>query len=111
MKQITFILTLLITALSYAQTGSVKGIVTDKEFNDEPLPFANVLIKGTSIGVSSDMDGNYILSNIEPGTIDVEFSFVGYETIVKTVTVEADKEITLNISLGASAKYWRRRII
>jgi len=111
MKQITFILTLLITALSYAQTGSVKGIVTDKEFNDEPLPFANVLIKGTSIGVSSDMDGNYILSNIEPGTIDVEFSFVGYETIVKTVTVEADKEITLNISLGASAAQLNEVII
>ncbi|WP_375238313.1 TonB-dependent receptor domain-containing protein [Aurantibacter sp.] len=111
MKHFTLILTLFLSVLSYAQTGSIKGIVTDKDFNDEPLPFASVLIKGTSIGVSTDMDGNYLLSKIEPGTIEVEFSFVGYETIVKNVTVEANKEITLNISIGASAAQLNEVII
>jgi hypothetical protein len=103
MKHITFIFFLLISGLSFSQNGSVTGLVSDKDYNDEPLSFASVVIKGTSIGVSTDMDGNYIITNIEPGTIDLEFSFVGYEIIVKTILIEAEKETVLNISLGASA--------
>jgi len=39
--------------------GTVNGIVTDSESNNEPLPFANVFIKGTSVGGTTDFDGNY----------------------------------------------------
>lgn len=53
----------------------VKGVVSDKS---EPLPFANVVIKGTDIGTHTDMDGNYII--FAPVGCVLEFSYSGYET-------------------------------
>ena len=43
---------------------TIKGRITDD--HDEPLPGANVLVKGTSIGTSADADGNYSLSQVPP---------------------------------------------
>ena len=104
MKQFTHILILLISVLSFGQNpGSISGQITDKDFNDEPLPFANVLIKGTSKGTSSDIDGNYNLENLEVGTHQIEFSFVGYETQIITITITDGDAIKKTISLGASA--------
>ena len=103
MKHVTFIFTLLISALSFSQTGSIKGVVTDKDFNNAPLPFANVLVKGTVKGTSTDIDGNYILENLEPGDIEIEYSFIGYQPQIKTITVEANKETNVTISLGPNA--------
>ena len=104
MRQITILFIFLFTAFVQAQdTGSIIGKLTDKEFNNEPLPFANVLIKGTTTGVTSDVDGNYRLDNLNPGTYTIQFSFVGYETIEKQVIVEAGKETKLDILMFASA--------
>ena len=61
-------------------TGSIVGKITDKEYNNEPLAFANVLLKGTSKGGSSDFDGLYSFEGLGPGTWTVVFSFVGYVT-------------------------------
>ena len=58
------------------QTGSIVGKLTDTDFNNEPLAFANVVIKGTSTGTTSDFDGLYELGNLEPGTYIVVYSFV-----------------------------------
>ena len=44
----------------------LSGKLTDKEYNNEPLAFANVLIKGTIIGTTSDFDGLYNFENIRP---------------------------------------------
>jgi len=41
------------------QTASVVGALSDKENNNEPLAFANILIQGTTIGTTSDFDGLY----------------------------------------------------
>ena len=104
MRQITILITLFLSAVSFAQnTGSITGKLIDKEFNNEPLPFANVLIKGTTTGVTSDVDGIYKLDNLDPGTYTLSFSFVGYETIEKQVVVEADKETKLDVVMFASA--------
>lgn len=92
------------TAISVAQTGAIVGTVTDKDFNNEPLPFVNIFLKGTTIGASADIDGLYALENIAPGTYTVIFSFVGYETVtVPNITVEANKTTTINMQMGASA--------
>ncbi|WP_271855214.1 TonB-dependent receptor [Patiriisocius marinus] len=100
-------ITLAITFLSiamYAQdAGSIVGKLTDKDANDEPLPFANVIIKGTSTGTTSDFDGLYAIENLVAGDYVIEVSFVGYETIEVPATVIADKVTTVNIPMGASA--------
>lgn len=104
MKKITLFLTLLFVAISYAQnTGSVVGKLTDKEYDNEPLAFANVLIKGTTKGTTSDIDGLYSIENLAAGTYTVVFSFVGYETQEIKVTVVANKVTNLNVAMGASA--------
>ncbi|MBM1105423.1 TonB-dependent receptor [Aurantibacter crassamenti] len=85
------------------ETGSIVGTITDKEYNNEPLPFANVLIKSTTIGTTSDFDGLYELANIEPGTYIVVYSFLGYETVeVPDVNVEAGKVTTIDIPMSAN---------
>ena len=82
-----------------AQEGIISGTVMDGEFNDV-LPFANITIKGTTKGTTSDFDGKYALE-LEPGTYTVVFSFLGYETkeISEVVIAQGAEEIidvTLN---------------
>ncbi|MFD1094296.1 TonB-dependent receptor [Salegentibacter chungangensis] len=84
--------------------GTIAGKLTDKEMNGEPLPFANVIIKGTSKGTTSDYDGLYKLESLEPGTYTIEFSFVGYETReISDIEVVAGKVTEINAELGSSA--------
>ena len=97
---------LLVTSLhaQEATTGAIGGKLSDKEMNGEPLPFANVLLKDSAKGTTSDYDGIYLLDKLQPGTYTVVFSFVGYETLeVPNVVVEAGKVTEINTELGSSA--------
>lgn len=85
-------------------TGSIVGHISDSEMNGEPLPFANVLIKGTSKGSTTDLEGLYSLLDLKPGTYTLAFSFVGYETVeIPNVQVVAGKVTEINAELGSSA--------
>jgi len=97
---IVFFISLIATSQN---TGSIAGKLIDKEFNNEPLPFANVIIKGTTVGTISDDDGLYILDDLEAGTYTIVYSFVGYETQEIEVRVEADKVTEVNVTMGANA--------
>ncbi len=91
-------------AVTGQETGSIVGQLTDKELNDEPLAFANVLIKGTSKGTTSDFDGLFEIDGVEPGTYTLVISFLGYETLeIPNVVVEADKVTQINAGLGAAS--------
>lgn len=63
---------------------SISGTVYDE--NGEPLNNANIFLDGTTIGVSSDIDGNYKLESIPPGLYDIVFSHVGYENAVYQIS-------------------------
>jgi len=103
MKLKLLIFTLLITAISFAQSKStITGVVTDKDFNNETLPFANVLIKGTKINTTTDVDGKYTL-NVDAGNYVVQFSFVGYNPIEVPVKLTSGQSVTLNQALSAGA--------
>lgn len=101
MKKLTFILLLTVVQLSFAQRGTVKGILTDKEMNNEPLSFANVLIKGTTIGTTTEMDGSYELK-LEPGSYTIVFSFLGYKNVEVPFTLQAGQTKTINRLMEAS---------
>ncbi|MCB0639985.1 MAG: TonB-dependent receptor [Phaeodactylibacter sp.] len=68
---------LLNTTLLFGQGGTIQGIITDALSND-PIPFANVLVLGTDFGTTTDLDGRYTISGLEPGFYDIRASFVGY---------------------------------
>lgn len=60
-----------------AQQAMVKGRVVEAQ-NNEPMPFVNVIVSGTSIGAVTDVDGNFQLTGLIPGFIRIQASFVGY---------------------------------
>lgn len=106
MKYILLISTLFVGLQISAQetTGSIVGKLTDKELNNEPLAFANVLLKGTTQGTTSDFDGLYEISGVEPGVYTVVFSYLGYETIeIPNIEVIADKVTNIDVPMSASA--------
>ena len=86
-------LLLLITFNSFSQFG-ITGTVIDGDFN-EPLPFANILVKETGEGVTSDFDGKYSIE-LPKGSYTLVFSFVGYETkeITNINVSDADYTVT-----------------
>ena len=104
MKQFLYVLALFLGLSAGAQqTGTLVGTLIDREMNDEPLPFANVLIKGTTKGTTSDFDGLYEIASLEPGTYTVVFSFLGYETVeIPNVVIEAGKVTELNVPMSAN---------
>lgn len=88
--------------LGFSQTGTVSGTILDKEYNDEPLPFANVSVKGTSKGASTDENGKYTINNLEPGNYTLVIGYVGYETKEIPFTLSAGETKVINETLAAS---------
>ncbi len=71
------------TASSAQVAGKIAGYVKDANTGD-PLPGANVMIKGTSLGAATDTDGYYYMINVQPGIYTVSCSMMGYKTLTKT---------------------------
>ena len=95
------LLVLFISMLGFSQNkGTITGLLSDKESNNQPLPFANVVMKGTTIGTTTDETGKYTFT-IAPGEYTIQFSFIGYENIEEKVTVVAGETITINKTLGS----------
>jgi hypothetical protein len=90
------------TLFSLAQNGSIKGVIVDSK-TGETLIGTTVLLQGTTTGTITDFDGNYTINNITPGTYNVVYSFVSYETQIQRVQVERGAETLLNVSLSPAS--------
>lgn len=78
------VITLLISSInSFGQNGTIKGRVFN-EINNEPLAFATVIIDSTTNGAVTDIDGNYSITGLTPGTYNLTCSFYGYKTKSKS---------------------------
>ncbi|MEO9892589.1 TonB-dependent receptor [Aurantibacter sp.] len=96
-------LALLIIQSAFSQEGEVTGKIIDADFQD-PVAFANVLVKGTTTGTTTDFDGVYTLS-LEPGTYTLEFSFLGYKSVEITEVVIKEGEVaTVNLTMQVLAE-------
>jgi hypothetical protein len=86
----------------FAQSGAGKlaGKITDAD-TEEALIGANIVILNTSLGAACDIDGNYYILNITPGTYDVQVSFVGYSSkIIKDIRIIPGVTYELNTTLS-----------
>lgn len=83
-----FLFSLSLNAQLQGQLSNSKG---------EILPFANVYVKGTSKGTTSNIDGNYSLE-LDSGNYEIVFQYVGYEQLIKSVSIK-DEPIILNAQL------------
>lgn len=77
---------------AFAQSDVVKGKVTSED--GEPIPGVNIIQKGTSNGVISDFDGNYLIELI-PGEEVLVYSYLGFETVERDVSDESIVDIVM----------------
>ncbi|MCF8465189.1 MAG: TonB-dependent receptor [Flavobacteriales bacterium] len=104
MRAVLPFLLLLLSFNSWAQTGIIKGRVADGNTN-EPIPFANVIIQGTTIGASSDLDGNYEITGVKPDLYNVEVSYLGYKSqVIYEVQVFNNKPAQVDFKLEEDSK-------
>ena len=101
MKLRYLLLLLFFSVAMFAQNGTVTGTILDKEFNNEPLPFANIVIKGTKQGTSTDENGKYSIS-LKPGNYTLVIGYLGYETKEIPFTLKANEKKVINHTLEAS---------
>jgi hypothetical protein len=83
------IIFILFSIFSFSQNGTVFGTILDKEYNNDPLPFANVMIKGTTTGTTTDENGKFSIT-LKPGNYTLVIGFLGYD----------DKEISFVLNNG-----------
>ncbi|GGH70129.1 SusC/RagA family TonB-linked outer membrane protein [Phaeocystidibacter marisrubri] len=79
-----------------AQT--ISGVVTDE--TNETLPSVAVVVQGTSVAVTSDFDGKYTITGLQPGDYVLEFQVLGYGKKEMPVTLAAGQNLTLNVQLN-----------
>lgn len=82
--------------LSVAQDKTITGTITDP--SGIPLPGVNIILKGTNTGTQTDFDGNYSIK-ASSGQV-LEFTFIGYKTIQRTVGASA----TINVKMEEDAE-------
>jgi TonB-dependent receptor len=80
------------------QRGVVQGRIVDAS-DGSPLPGANIVVEGTTIGTSADQNGRYQLTNVPTGSQTLVASFVSYEQERATITVQAGATATQNFEL------------
>lgn len=87
------------------QNGTIKGTVKDKETGEE-LVGASVFVKGTTIGVSSDLDGKFELANIQTGTYTVVCSYISYRQVeFENIAITPGKVVSLEVILESDASF------
>ncbi len=87
---------------TFAQSVSITGKVVDEK--SQPLPGASVTIDGTTLGATTDVDGNYRINGVKPGTYTLTAQFVGYTALKKSVTVSGSANGQANFQVQPTAQ-------
>jgi hypothetical protein len=85
-----------------AQQGIIRGFIYEEE-TGEPAIFCNIVLAGTTYGASTDVNGYFIISKIDPGNYTLSVTYLGYDTINKKVKVIPDDIISQNFFLKKSS--------
>lgn len=89
---------------SYGQTpGKISGLVRDAQ-TGEPLIGANVLLVGTTLGASTQVDGTYFILNVTPGKYDLQASMLGYRRVtLKGIIVNSGRTTDADFEMSSEA--------
>ncbi len=87
-------------SLSYAQRGSIRGVVHDMN-TGRPLGGVNVLLKGTTFGAATSDSGSFAIDNVSIGKYTIVVSRIGYRTHQREIIVREDDVLRLSFSLAA----------
>jgi len=84
-------------------TGKIAGRIVDKE-TGEPLPGVNIIVQGTTLGSTTDLEGYYTILQIPPGDQTIVASMVGYSKItISNIQVHIDQTSTVDIQMVSEA--------
>ena len=81
-----------------ASDANVFGHVLDKE-TGEHLPFITIILKGTTIGTTTDNSGHYFLKNLPEGKFTIEYKYLGYKTVSREVTLKKGVTQEVNVEM------------
>ena len=104
MKILLFTLSMLFLTASVWAQGSITGTVLDTE-TEEALIGATVYLQGTNYGTTTDIDGNFALSNVDNGTYTLIVSYTGYTDLKQEVNAASGNLGNLSLtptSIGLS---------
>jgi iron complex outermembrane receptor protein len=86
--------------VSYSQVNyEIKGSILDE--SNEPLAGASVLLLSENIATITDSKGNFTIGNLAQGLYDIEISFVGYKTVIESISVPENKEYVYSLEVDA----------
>ncbi|WP_127120591.1 TonB-dependent receptor [Chryseotalea sanaruensis] len=101
LRNILFIAFSLFSAGIMAQNGSIKGNI--KTADSKPAEFVNISVKGSAKGSVTDKEGNFLISNLKPGTYQLVASFVGASKQEQSIEVKANEVSLVNFTLDETA--------
>lgn len=84
--------------MAFGQTGTIRGRISSDGRGD-PVPFANVQVEGTGIGIAADENGRFTLKNVPSGEQSIKVSFIGYSTYITEVKVPPGGELRMEVLL------------
>jgi iron complex outermembrane receptor protein len=92
----------LVTTIAMAQKGTISGSINDAN-NGDPLLGANVIIKETSQGASTDTDGHFTISRVNPGNYTLIVTYIGYQTLKNKLDLGDGETINVELTLEPEA--------
>jgi TonB-dependent receptor len=95
---LTLVMAVDLSAQSENNRASIYGIVTDAETGD-PLTGATVVVRGTNIGTSTDIEGRFRLRRVPAGTQILTINYVGYEAFEEEIVLEGDVQLRKDVAL------------
>jgi outer membrane receptor for ferrienterochelin and colicins len=98
-KKLLLLLFVFLVSFGSAQKASVSGVIT---YEDNPVPFTNVYIKGTSVGTMSDIDGKYTFE-VSEGSWNVSVQIQAYRSQTKKITIAAGESQNIDFTLTEDA--------
>ena len=89
-------------SIAQVPNGELRGKVTDAQ-TGQPLPGANVILRGTGYGAATDLNGEYLVRALPPGKYSVQARFIGYGSVTQDVTIGAGQIAKTDFQLSATA--------
>ncbi|NOY49611.1 MAG: TonB-dependent receptor [Chlorobi bacterium] len=86
----------------FSQDATVRGFVYEEE-SGEPAMFSNVVLKGTTFGASTDVNGYFLISKVKPGSYTLQVTYLGFDTINVPVLLEGNKILDKKIFIEKSS--------
>jgi iron complex outermembrane recepter protein len=109
MKKILLPLLLLLSIGMYAQKGQLKGSVINNEGKAAEL--VTIQLKEINKVVATDEKGEFIITDIQPNTYTLIASFVGFKTLEKKITIQADKTTGISLELFENDELWKEIVV